>query len=135
MVKWKDEFSVGYEKFDEQHKELIDILNSLEDIIKDKDLHSDLFYDHVNDILNEILDYTEYHFRSEEEVFEEKGYEFTEEHKDSHETFVINVKDEVSKFQSGKDEKKVAKNIYDTLVKWLFKHIMGEDKKYMNKLD
>jgi len=135
MIKWQDKFSVGYELFDNQHKELIKIINSLEELIKDRDIHEDLLYDKINEIFNELLDYTVYHFTTEEEIFEKKGYELTEEHKNIHSEFVENVKEEISKFELGQNEKAVALEIYNNLIDWLMNHILGTDKKYMNKLD
>ncbi len=135
MIKWQDKFSVGYEIFDNQHKELIKIINSLEELIKDKDIHEDLLYDKINGIFSELLDYTVYHFTTEEEIFEEKGYELTEEHKNIHNEFVESVKEEVARFELGKNERVVALEIYNNLIDWLMNHILGTDKKYMNKLD
>lgn len=135
MIKWQEKFSVGYKVFDDQHKELIRIINSLEEIIKEKDILDDMLYDKVNDIFSELLDYTVYHFTSEENLFEEKGYELTEEHKEVHKQFVESVKEEVGKFELGKDERAVALGIYNNLIDWLMQHILGTDKKYMNKLD
>ncbi|MDM8533154.1 bacteriohemerythrin [Clostridiaceae bacterium HSG29] len=135
MIKWQEKFSVGYEIFDDHHKELIRIINSLEELIKDKDIHEDLLYDKISEIFSELLDYTVYHFTTEEKIFEEKGYELAQEHKDIHNEFIESVKEEVSRFELGKNERVVALEIYNNLVDWLMNHILGTDKKYMNKLD
>ncbi|MGM0378139.1 MAG: bacteriohemerythrin [Bacillota bacterium] len=134
MLKWKEEFTVGYDKFDNQHKEWIRIINKLEEVIKDDTIHPDILFDEVNNVFDEILDYTEFHFKNEEKDFEKSNYELIDEHKEIHEEFVANVKHEMSKFHAGEDERKTAKKIYDSLVEWLLRHIMGEDKKYSGKL-
>ncbi|BEP29572.1 bacteriohemerythrin [Helicovermis profundi] len=135
MIKWKDSYSVGYKDFDEQHMELIRLINKVEALIKDKDLDEDTLFDEVNQIFAEILDYTVYHFESEEKVFDEKNYENNETHRKAHQEFVENVKDLVGTFDSGKEVREIAFKIYNTLVEWLIKHILGTDKLYMKKLD
>jgi len=134
MIEWDDKFSVGYEVFDEQHIKLIEILNQVEALIKDKSIHSDLLYDRLTILFNELLDYTEYHFETEEKVFEQKNYKFIEEHKEEHNIFIENVKEKISSFKLGKDERKVALDIYNTLLDWLMNHILGVDKKYIGQL-
>ena len=134
MIKWDNKFSVGYKVFDEQHIRLIEILNDVESLIKDKSIHNDLLYDKMNVLFNELLDYTVYHFETEEKVFEQKDYENTEEHKEEHSIFIENVKEKVASFKLGEDERKVALEIYNTLLDWLMNHILGADKKYEGQL-
>lgn len=134
MIKWDNKFSVGYKVFDEQHMRLIEILNDVESLIKDKTIHNDLLYDKMNVLFDELLDYTVYHFETEEKVFEKKDYENTEEHKEKHRIFIENVKEKVASFKLGADERKVALEIYNTLLDWLMNHILGADKKYEGQL-
>ena len=134
MIKWKDSYSVGYEVFDKQHQELIKLINKVESLIKNKDIDEDTLYDEVNAVFSEILDYTVYHFDTEETMFLEKNYLDRDEHKEAHTEFVDNVKDLVGTLEMGSEVREVAFKIYNTLVEWLIKHILGEDKKYMGKL-
>lgn len=135
MIEWHEKFSVGYKIFDEQHMKLIEILNSVESLIKDKTIHNDLLYDRLNVLFNELVDYTVYHFETEERVFEQKDYPLAEEHGELHRIFVEKVKEQLSGFKLGKDERKVALEIYNMLLDWLMNHIVGADKKYIGKLD
>ncbi|BEP28003.1 bacteriohemerythrin [Helicovermis profundi] len=135
MIKWKETYSVGYELFDEQHKELIRLINKVEKLLKDKDIDEDSLFDNINGVFTEILDYTVYHFKSEEDVFKEKGYKNQKEHEESHKIFVENVLDLVGTFDTESETRDIAFKIYNTLVEWLIKHILGEDKLYMKELD
>ena len=135
MIQWNSKFSVGYKIFDEQHIQLIEILNKVESLIKDKSIHNDLLYDRLNVLFSELVDYTVYHFETEEKVFDQKNYALAAEHKEQHEIFVEKVKEELSSFRLGQDERKVALEIYNMLLDWLMNHIVGVDKKYMGKLD
>lgn len=135
MVKWKDAYSVGYELFDQQHKELIDLINEIGELVKDNTVDHDSLYDEANEIIGKILNYTVYHFESEEEIFEKSGYALSQEHKDEHVIFVENVKVLVSDLNEDVDVKAVVLKIYETLVEWLIKHILNTDKKYMGTLN
>jgi methyl-accepting chemotaxis protein/hemerythrin len=135
MIEWNEKFSVGYKVFDEQHMKLIEILNDVEALIKDKTIHNDLLYDRLNILFNELVDYTVYHFETEEKVFEQKNYPLADEHAELHRIFVEKVKEQLSGFKLGKDERKVALEIYNMLLDWLMNHIVGVDKKYIGKLD
>lgn len=135
MIKWNSKFSVGYKVFDEQHIQLIEILNKVESLIKDKTIHNDLLYDRLNLLFNELVDYTVYHFETEEKVFDQKNYALADEHKEQHDIFVEKVKEKLSGFRLGQDERKVALEIYNMLLDWLMNHIVGTDQKYMGKLD
>lgn len=134
MLKWKDTYSVGYELFDEQHKELIGMINEIGELVKDKELDTEGLYESMTEIIGRLLNYTVYHFGAEEDVFAENNYELTEEHKETHAIFVENVKVLVSDLDENEDVRSVAFEIYETLVEWLLKHILDVDKKYMNQL-
>ncbi|MGB3368300.1 MAG: bacteriohemerythrin [Acidaminobacteraceae bacterium] len=134
MIKWKDTYSVGYDIFDDQHKELIRLINKVEVLLKDKDRDEDLLFDDINQVFTEILDYTVYHFRNEEDLFKEKNYSNLEEHIESHKDFVENVLELVGSLESGSEVSVTAFKIYNSLVDWLIKHILVEDKLYMSKL-
>lgn len=134
MIKWEEKFSVGYPLFDDQHKELIRILNNVADLIKDKQMHDDVLYDQLSLSFDELLKYTEYHFTSEEKLFEKANYAEAQRHKEEHAIFIENIKDLLSGFELGKDERKVALEIYNQLLDWLMMHIMDSDKKYVGKL-
>ena len=134
MLKWKDTYSVGYELFDEQHKELIGMINEIGELVKDKELDTEGLYESMTEVIGRLLNYTVYHFGAEEGIFDKNNYELTKEHKEAHAIFVENVKVLVSDLDENEDVKSVAFEIYETLVEWLLKHILDVDKKYMNQL-
>lgn len=76
IISWDKGFSVGHEKIDSQHKKLFDIAGEL--------------YKYRNDtkkivvVLKELIDYTRYHFNSEEIYMEGIGYKNLDNHKRLH---------------------------------------------------
>ena len=78
-VCWKDEYSVGVEKIDRQHRHLFEIINKL---IDRSGSSEDLKL--VSETLTEMLNYAKEHFTTEEELMQEYGYPEIESHKEQH---------------------------------------------------
>lgn len=114
----------GNETIDTQHKELIARVNKLtEDCAVGKEKNVAV------QTLDFLLDYTEFHFRDEEKLQEEKGYPLMTAHKDQHGKFVKAVGElrEMLEEEEGPTEafvEAVKKNIVD----WLVNHILVWDK-------
>ena len=66
---WKDSYSVGIESIDNDHKKLIHLINNLQTSI---DYKTDKQFE--KQTLDEVIDYTHYHFSREEELMKKHGY-------------------------------------------------------------
>ncbi len=66
---WTTDLSVGVKQFDDEHKELINIINMLNTAIISDDPKS-----HLEKILSNLAKYTRNHFSHEEELMEKHGY-------------------------------------------------------------
>ena len=114
----------GNETIDTQHKELIARVNKLtEDCAVGKEKNVAV------QTLDFLLDYTEFHFRDEEKLQEERGYPLMAAHKDQHGKFVKAVGElrEMLEEEEGPTEafvEAVKKNSVD----WLVNHILVWDK-------
>ncbi|MFW2490395.1 bacteriohemerythrin [Clostridium chromiireducens] len=64
MLTWKEEYSIGIEIIDEQHKHLFEIGNQAYELLKNE-LRVDK-YDDVVQILEDLRQYTKFHFQTEE---------------------------------------------------------------------
>ena len=82
LVKWKSSYSVKVKEIDSQHKRIFQIINKLHEGIQKKGLKNI-----IKEILDELLDYSIYHFETEERYFDMYNYELTDEHKKEHESF------------------------------------------------
>jgi len=128
LIEWEDKYSVGVEAFDNQHKQLIKLINELYDAMKAgaaKEISSK--------IIEELVAYTVIHFQSEEKVFDEHDYEGTEEHKKEHQQFIDQVASFQKDFETGKVSLSI--DIMNFLKDWLFSHILGTDQKYTSYLN
>lgn len=123
IINWRDEFSVGVKEMDDQHKKLIAMVNKL--ISEQTNLTDQKT---IADLLTEMTDYAQIHFRAEEYLMAEYGYEQKGQHEQQHQDFI----DKTIAFYSASD---VGPNILSTalldyLATWLIGHILKEDMKY-----
>jgi hemerythrin len=123
LIKWRESYSTGVEQFDKEHHKIIELINAMFELIRDK---SDM--ETVEKLLDELLMYTQYHFDNEEKAMEETNYPGLVEHRDEHEklkTEAVNFKSQLKE-----DSENGTKNFYHFLRDWLTKHILECDMKY-----
>jgi hemerythrin len=120
---WKDEYSVGIDSIDNQHKVLVSIINNLHSAMLSAKANTIL-----DKILKELIDYTKTHFDNEENLFAEYGYPESGEHRRIHKQFTDKIFDLYDDFKNGK--KMLSIELLNFLKDWLINHINGTDKKY-----
>lgn len=127
LVVWTDELSVGVQELDDQHKALIDMLNSLGEAI-----HSGRSRQVRVAIFNKLIEYTQVHFTAEEGMMHTACYPRYEEHKKEHERLVAHVLQFREKLASG--QALASTELLMFLRRWLTDHIMKADKAYEKHL-
>ena len=127
LITWGPAFQVGNKTIDEQHQKLIDLVNRLNDAMRAG--HSK---EVLNDVLTQLVDYTVYHFGTEERLMAEHHYEFSAAHKNEHQKFVQEVGSFKKRFDQG--QATISSDIMTFLRDWLARHIMATDKKLANAL-
>ena len=80
FLQWKDEYSVGIESMDDEHREMIALINSTYD-----KLGSDADPDQIDECLAEIFNTISMHFALEERIMRNAAYAEFEAHKNDHE--------------------------------------------------
>ena len=125
MVTWKDEYSVGVEFIDEQHKVLFDIVNRTQALMTDEFIRDK--YDDIVAIVNELKEYTIYHFKAEEEYMIKIGYKKLFSQKVMHQDFIAKM-DSIDFSQIDNDHNKYLNDILYFVCDWLVTHILKEDK-------
>ncbi len=123
VINWRNEFSVGIKEMDDQHKKLLGMINRL---IADQKTLTDP--QTIADLLTEMTDYAMVHFRAEEYLMAEYGYDQKSQQERQHQAFI----DKTISFYSATD---IGPNILsvallDYLGTWLVGHILQEDMKY-----
>lgn len=123
LIEWEEKLSVGVSEIDTQHKKLTDILNELNDAMKNGNGNKAL-----KPILDGLVSYVSEHFSTEEMLMEK--YDYTESflHKKAHKEFVQKVKSFQKDFDSGKVL--LTLDIQEFLKNWLVEHIMNIDKRF-----
>ena len=127
LLHWADEYSVGIESFDNDHKKLIMILNKLFDALSKGEAQNLIFT-----IVMELKDYTQYHFNSEEDAFLKHLYPDYESHKDLHDNFLKKIKDFELNYVN--KPQVLAIPVFNLLMSWIKEHIQKVDKNYSNFL-
>jgi hemerythrin-like metal-binding protein len=124
---WKDEYSVGIESVDNDHKKLLNLINQLQTAA-----HYRTGEEFERQALEELVDYTKTHFRREETMLEEYDYPDLEAHKRQHAQMIAKVDEFLEQYKRNSD--KAIENTLDFLKDWLIRHINGTDQEYSGYL-
>lgn len=122
FFQWSPALSVGNKLIDQDHLELITLVN---------ELHSAAQAGKSGDVLGKILlalfAYTQEHFQREELLMEHIHYAELEAHQEQHRQLLDQVLVLQDAFERGRSD--VAMNTAELLRHWLLHHIMRTDKK------
>lgn len=123
IVVWKNEYETGIAEIDNQHKRLVEIINSIIEKLHSMKANSILL-----DILIELIEYSDYHFRSEEKLLIKINYPDYNSHRNEHIIFMEKLTKFGEDYSSGKAN--VIINVLKFLQSWLNNHILEVDLKY-----
>lgn len=122
-----DEYRIGITFVDEEHKELFHITDKA-----NKYLHNDFAYgngyDEITEILQELKDYSERHFKDEEDYMERMEYIGLPAQRRAHESFIARFENIDMDAVEG-DPKVYLESLIEFLLGWLINHILYTDKK------
>ena len=124
---WKDDYSVGIDSIDQQHKKLVNLINHLQTAI---DYSTGKEFE--QDALDELVDYTKTHFTYEEGLMRDNDYPDFEAHKAQHEEMFKKVAEVLAEYEKNQDTAMSNAVVY--LKEWLINHINGTDKQYSSYL-
>jgi hemerythrin len=124
-ILWSDMFSVHVPYIDNQHKKLLSMINEFYSAIKNSRTEINLFQK-----LNDLLHYTQMHFKDEEDILELVKYPAVKlkRHKRIHE----NIIEQVYKLndQLAKGDEELLYNLEYFLNSWVIRHVLVTDKEY-----
>ncbi len=124
---WKDRYNLGIPEIDKQHQKLFEIGARVYDLAMINDDYD--HYDEIMELLQELLNYTEYHFRYEEELMSKYQYSDIGQQKDDHNFYVQKIKS-ISSRDIDSEQQKTTLEIVDFLSQWISSHITFSDRKY-----
>ncbi len=122
LIKWREEFCINITTVDIQHKTLVDIINRYHTALSLKKEKEQL-----GGILEELVEYAKYHFRDEEKVMREIGFEGFEDHRCHH----LDIENRAIEYRlrSKSDEEIDSTKFMNFLKGWLVNHMLTEDRK------
>jgi methyl-accepting chemotaxis protein len=123
LIRWNDRIKIGIEVFDAQHKKLVQMINSLHRAMKTSQAGAT-----VGRILNELVEYTQTHFKAEEDAMRKHGYPDLSTHRKKHQDLIERVLDTRKKMTAG--NAMLSMDVMEFLKDWLIHHIQGTDKEY-----
>jgi len=123
LITWHPLYSVKVAQIDREHQKLIDLINRMYDAMK-----AGMAKEALRPVLTELLDYTGYHFRTEEELLRNNGYPDYESHKQVHDELAARVRKLKDDLDRG--DYPAAMDVMLFLSNWLNVHILEVDKQY-----
>lgn len=127
MFEWKKDYELGVHDIDEQHKKLFEIGNRAYELLKN-DVYVDK-YDKIVEIIQELKNYTAFHFKSEEDYMISIGYKKLLSHKVEHDDFIYRVNSiDFDRIDYGQNE--YIMDLLEFVYKWIGDHILVKDKDY-----
>ena len=120
-IQWSDDFATGIKEIDAQHRQLVDMITSLE-TAKESDK-----FETTAQVLVQLNDYVHDHFSIEDQLMENGQFDpaFVSQHRGEHAHFRGAPKDFTVDFESRRSHLTAALIKY--LGHWLLHHIMVSD--------
>jgi hemerythrin-like metal-binding protein len=120
---WNTDMSVGLKQFDDEHREMMDLLNDIHSAISEKE--SDVV---ITGVFKKFIECGVTHFSHEEELMDEFGYPDAEAHKKEHDDLVSKVNNIYEQYENGK--KAYSLELVLFLKDWMLLHLKVTDTKY-----
>lgn len=123
LIEWTENLLIGVEEIDRQHRHLVEILNRLHEAMKMGGKPRELVR-----VMQDLVNYTRYHFATEERLMQESSYPGYIGHARKHRALV----EKVNAFNEDvlKGRAAVTLSLMQFLKEWLAKHILGTDKEF-----
>jgi hemerythrin len=124
-LEWSAKHRVNVKEIDEQHKYFIGLINEMFEALERREVESV-----VDDTLNQLAAYAQFHFATEEKLMARCGYEGLEEQKALHAALMNRLAELLDERQVTLDIYKYYYDLLDFLKDWLLDHLLIEDKKF-----
>ena len=128
IIPWDSRIILNVRLIDEQHKVLVDLINSFYESIRKKEPDTAIL-----ELLQGLLDYTRFHFTDEQDLMRKHNYPGLKHQLGEHKDFIEHISDCHKRISEGKLV--VSLEITSYLRTWLIDHIKGTDKKLADFLN
>ncbi len=129
-IAWTPDLATGVELIDEQHKQLIERMNEL-----DRAVRFSRGVPKIIKTLDFLIEYTDFHFGTEEKNMVELDYPQYDYHHGQHAEFVNTLKNLEMDFEEEGATEALAESINTFMFNWLVNHIKTVDVQFGRFLD
>ncbi|MFP4556545.1 MAG: bacteriohemerythrin [Bacteroidales bacterium] len=126
FFEWDNRFVSGNKIIDDDHKKLVGLINELYTEMSSGDGENV-----VGNIINQLSNYAETHFKNEELLMKKFDYPEYYKHKAQHDTFAKKV----ASFAKKSKKDSISIEVASFLKEWMTKHILLDDKKVIDYMD
>lgn len=123
-ISWQPGYSVGNRLLDQQHQQLLSLCNQAIDCMETDSLESRANF-HL--ILNDLVEYTQSHFKTEEAILARHQYPLLDRHRSEHIAYQVKLTDFLLEASLGNINRSA---LYHYLADWWREHILCSDKQY-----
>ena len=121
-IKWDDSLAIGVPLLDDQHKSWFKHLDALADAMK-----ANYEMPQVVKTIDFLIDYTNFHFSSEEGQMAAVGYPRLAEHQGRHQELRNTLQTLLLDFEEEGPTQRLVATVNDLLRNWLVQHIRNVD--------
>ncbi|MBI9108833.1 MAG: hemerythrin family protein [Spirochaetales bacterium] len=130
LLLWeKKKLSLEIKEIDDQHKELVRILQQTKDLQYTSENRKQIFGPLI---VKKLYHYASFHFSYEEEFMAKNKYEAIDEHREWHKVFVADINRLNEEYENASGV--LTEEIVFYLRDWIVDHILKEDKKYKDDI-
>jgi len=129
ILKWDESYSVGVKVIDDEHRQLIAMINKAYDSVTNMEEDKVL-----GELVKDMCAYAMSHFATEDSLMNKYGYPAAERHIKMHENFAVKA-EALNNLVSSGDKVEPVK-VFKFLADWLRDHILKTDKelgKFLNE--
>jgi len=127
LMTWGPMLQLGYGDIDAQHERLVELVNQLDDALR-----AGRGRDVMGQVLDDLIQYTGYHFAFEERLMDQYGINSSAAHKAEHRKLIEDVSGFKTAFDAGSAV--VSTELMSFLRTWLSDHILKTDKALAKEL-
>jgi hemerythrin len=129
-IVWDSRYNVGIEELDEQHQQLLRLINELDEFVEAGGKH--IGKPSCFEALNALIKYADTHFRTEERYMEQHGYPMEASQREKHSDFMDRIFELTEESQKG--DLLAFFKITNFLKNWYISHVLGMDQEYKDFL-
>ncbi|MBC8519508.1 MAG: hemerythrin family protein [Gammaproteobacteria bacterium] len=123
-IEWSSQYEVGVKLIDHDHQKLVGLLNQVVSAS-----HYNMGKGYVKGVIEELIEYTKYHFEREEGLMRDNNWTDIDAHMKQHRDMVDKVEAFSSKYTGDLDgQEELSTEIHHFLKDWLLDHIVRTDK-------